>query len=313
MSPPCFPKDRQWEEKAKSNWWALSFFAFIYRFSSHPLRLIRSYLTLLYCAFHPPSSLLSSKELCLATMRMIDLANQRGTLGFIDTATDVDCGRDVRFRRSFRSFMECVVPCCGLQTSDDSDSTTTSTPCTAEATAGSGATVIGTFFGHRRGRISFCIQDSPARNSSSSSSSPLLLLEFAVPTSYLAGEMQHGFLRITLECSRRGGAPAGGRGRPLFEVPVWSMYCNGRKVGYAVRRQAGSGDAAVLKMMRSVSAGAGVLPVGPKGGGVDGDGDLLYLRAGFERVVGSPDSESFHMINPAGSSGQELSIFLLRS
>lgn len=238
-------------------------------------------------------------------MRMIDLADQRGPLGVIDTATDVECVRDVRFRRSFRSLMECVVPCCGLQTSDDSKSL--STACASESAQGSptSTTVTGTFFGYRRGRVSFCLQDN-TRNSS-----PLLLLEFAVPTSYLAREMQYGFLRITLECNRRGGA-AGGGGGPLFEVPVWSMYCNGRKVGYAVRRQAGSGDVAALKLMRSVSAGAGVLPVGRKGG-VDGDGDLLYLRAGFERVVGSADSESLHMINPVGSSGQELSIFLLRS
>lgn len=62
-------------------------------------------------------------------------------------------------------------------------------------------------------------------------------------------------------------------------------------------------DMAIFKTMRSVSVGAGVLP----------DGDLMYLRASFERVSGSVDSESFHMINPVGSTGQELSIFLLRS
>lgn len=68
-------------------------------------------------------------------------------------------------------------------------------------------------------------------------------------------------------------------------------------------------DVAVLKLMQSVSVGAGVLPL-PTGEA----GDLLmYLRASFERVVGSADSESFHMINPVGSSGQELSVFLLRS
>ncbi|KAK4743981.1 hypothetical protein SAY87_010293 [Trapa incisa] len=245
-------------------------------------------------------------------MRMIDLANQRGPLGVIDTPTAVECGREVRFRRSFRSLVECVVPCCGLQTSDDTDSL--STLSTAESSHGSPtptptpttSTVTGTFFGYRKGRVSFCLQDVTR------SSSPLLLLDFAVPTSYLAREMQHGFLRITLECNRHAGPSGGGGGGPLFEVPVWSMYCNGRKVGYAMRRQVSGGDAAVLRLMRSVSAGAGVLPVTPKDGEA-GDGDLLYLRAGFERVVGSIDSESFHMINPVGSSGQELSIFLFRS
>ncbi|KAK4804691.1 hypothetical protein SAY86_004508 [Trapa natans] len=244
-------------------------------------------------------------------MRMIDLADQRGPLGVINTPTDVECSREVRFRRSFRSLVECVVPCCGLLTSEDTDSHSTAS--TVESSPGSPtptapSIVTGTFFGYRKGRVSFCLQDNTR------SSSPLLLLDFAVPTSYLAREMQHGFLRITLECNRRTGmssAVRGGAGA-LFEVPVWSMYCNGRKVGYAVRRQVAGGDVTVLRLMRSVSAGAGVIPVGPKGGEA-GDGDLLYLRAGFDRVVGSADSESFHMINPVGSSGQELSIFLLRS
>lgn len=70
-------------------------------------------------------------------------------------------------------------------------------------------------------------------------------------------------------------------------------------------------DAAVLRLMRSVSVGAGVLPA--EGKAEEDTGDLMYLRASFERVIGSGDSESFHMINPVGSSGQELSVFLLRS
>lgn len=87
------------------------------------------------------------------------------------------------------------------------------------------------------------------------------------------------------------------------------MYCNGRKVGYAVRRQMSEDDAAIFKLMQSVSVGAGVVPRETK----SGSGDLLYLRASFERVIGSVDSESFHMINPVGSTGQQLSIFLLRT
>lgn len=81
-------------------------------------------------------------------------------------------------------------------------------------------------------------------------------------------------------------------------------------MGFAIRRQTTVSDMAVLKLMQSVSVGAGVLPVSPKS---EEEGDLMYLRASFERVIGSADSESFHMINPIGSSGQELSIFLLRT
>ncbi|EEF52939.1 protein MIZU-KUSSEI 1 [Ricinus communis] len=221
---------------------------------------------------------------------MIDLGNQRGSLSIIDTPTSVDCGREVRFRRSFRSLVECMVPCCGFQPSDsfapDTDSTHAST-------------LTGTFFGYRKGRVSFCLQDDTR-------TSPLLLLEFAVPTAYLAREMQYGLLRIALECDRQKERSSS---CSLFNVPVWSMYCNGRKVGFAIRRQMTVSDVGVLKMMQSVSVGAGVLPVPPK----SQDGDLMYLRASFERVIGSADSESFHMINPIGSSGQELSIFMLRS
>jgi uncharacterized protein (TIGR01570 family) len=43
------------------------------------------------------------------------------------------------------------------------------------------------------------------------------------------------------------------------------------------------------------------------------EGELMYMRATYERVVGSSDSESFHMINPEGSTGQQLNVFLLWS
>ncbi|XVF74036.1 hypothetical protein PTKIN_Ptkin13bG0029300 [Pterospermum kingtungense] len=207
----------------------------------------------------------------------------------MDTATSVECGREVRFRRSFRSLVECMVPCCGFQpsvlVSNDNESTHVSS-----------STVTGTFFGYRKGRVSFCLQDDTR-------GSPLLLLEFTVPTAYLAREMQYGLLRIALECDKH--KERCSTTCSLYNVPVWSMYCNGRKVGFAIRRQMSVNDAAVLKLMQSVSVGAGVLP--------EEDGDLMYLRASFERVIGSADSESFHMLNPVGSSGQEFSIFLLRS
>ena len=53
----------------------------------------------------------------------------------------------------------------------------------------------------------------------------------------------------------------------------------------------------------------GVLPGIEEGGG---EGEVMFMRARFERVVGSKDSEAFYMINPDGVGGPELSIFLLR-
>lgn len=134
--------------------------------------------------------------------------------------------------------------------------------------------------------------------------------------------MQYGLLRIALvECERRHDVKQ--ENGSLFSVPLWSVFLNGRKIGFANRRIATESDVMVLKLMQSVSAGAGVLPsVSTKGGSprkkeCEDDkiyDQRMYLRAKFERVNGSVDSESFHMINPDGSSsGQELSIFLLRS
>lgn len=99
---------------------------------------------------------------------------------------------------------------------------------------------------------------------------------------------------------------------------MWTMYCNGRKCGYAHSRECTDSDWHVLSTVQSVSVGAGVIPVVADVGGrkmsaaAAGEGELLYMRAKFERVVGSRDSEAFYMMNPDGNGGPELSIFLLR-
>ncbi|EMS57951.1 hypothetical protein TRIUR3_29944 [Triticum urartu] len=72
-------------------------------------------------------------------------------------------------------------------------------------------------------------------------------------------------------------------------------------------------DWRVLRALEPVSMGAGVIPASCGGG----EGDVMYMRARFERVVGSRDSEAFYMINPdsgsnANSVGPELSVYLLR-
>ena len=87
------------------------------------------------------------------------------------------------------------------------------------------------------------------------------------------------------------------------------MYCNGRKVGYAVKRRPSKADMDALRLMSSVFVGAGMI----SGKELDHDDELMYLRANFERVRGSSDSETFHLIDPDGNIGQELSIFFFRS
>lgn len=262
---------------------------------------------------------------------MVDLGSQRGPIGLhiMDTATSLDC-HEVRFRRTLiRSLIECMVPaCCSFRPmlSDYSSSSSSSssidssefTSSFSRSTSTNASTVTGTFFGFRKGRVSFCLQDG-------TKSSPLLLLELGIPTSYLAKEMQYGLLRIALvECERRQ-SHAKQVNASLFTVPLWSVFFNGRKIGFAKRRVATESDVRVLKMMQSVSVGAGVLPSVSTKCGSTGEKEYeddknkcvdekMYMRAKFKRVSGSKNSESFHMINPEGSSScQELSIFLLRS
>lgn len=86
------------------------------------------------------------------------------------------------------------------------------------------------------------------------------------------------------------------------------MYCNGRKTGYGMKKVCSESDKEVLRLLQAVSMGAGVLPTEIEGA----EGELMYMRARFERVVGSKDSEAFYMINPDGTGGPELSIFLVR-
>ncbi|CAN6309482.1 unnamed protein product [Urochloa humidicola] len=96
--------------------------------------------------------------------------------------------------------------------------------------------------------------------------------------------------RIVLEYQRQW-APAVAAPGALLASPKWLVYCNGRRAGYAARREAPSdAEGWVLEKLRAVTAGAGRLP----GGGVE------YLRGRFERIVGSSDAESFHLMEPIG-------------
>ncbi|CAN6233756.1 unnamed protein product [Urochloa humidicola] len=170
-----------------------------------------------------------------------------------------------------------------------------------------GSCVTGTIFGRRRGRVHVALQTDPR-------SAPVLLVEMAAySTGALVREMSSGLVRLALE-SEKAPLPAGEKRRGLLEEPTWRAYCNGRKCGFAVRRECGADDWRVLGAVEPVSVGAGVLPddVSSGGGGGAEEGDLMYMRARFERVVGSRDSEAFYMMNPDGSGGPELSIYLLR-
>nr|CAB3470472.1 unnamed protein product [Digitaria exilis] len=177
---------------------------------------------------------------------------------------------------------------------------------------GMGSSVTGTIFGRRRGRVHLALQTDPR-------APPALMVELAAySTGALVREMASGLVRLALECEKKPSPPQQTTGdhhnqrRPaLVEEATWRAYCNGRKCGYAVRRECGADEWRVLRAVEPVSVGAGVLP--DSGGSSGGEGDLMYMRANFERVVGSRDSEAYYMVNPDGAGGgPELSIYLLR-
>lgn len=228
-----------------------------------------------------------------------------GATTISNSVTTVDCQKQVRSWRLLRSLMEFLIPSCNCTFVDDPEIKQEeylqryNSPKSSFNTSSS--VITGTIFGYRRGKVSFCIQ------TGTKSSSPVLILELAVPTTVLAREMQGGNLRIALECTTQGHANSDSQS--LLSMPVWTMYCNGRKVGFAVRRIASRGDVEALKLLSSVVVGAGVI----KGNELGRDDELMYLRASFNRVCGSSHSESFHLIDPEGNTGQELSIFFFRS
>ncbi|XP_066326951.1 protein MIZU-KUSSEI 1-like [Miscanthus floridulus] len=185
-----------------------------------------------------------------------------------------------------------------------------------------------TLFGHRRGRLSLAIHEDTR-------CPPAFLIELPMLAAALHREMATGTVRLALESdTARGVGSSSRRRRPLLEEYVWAVYCNGRSAGYAIRRKDASDDERhVLRLLRGVSMGAGVLPPPPDEragaaaratpGSACPDGELTYMRARVERVVGSKDSEAFYMINPddgsgnaaarGGDSAPELSVFFVRN
>lgn len=198
--------------------------------------------------------------------------------------------RPAKFFQLFRSFfrsLPIITPSCTL-------------PALPDRRRPRGAKVTGTLFGYRSGRVSLSLQDNPR-------CLPSLVLELAMQTSFIQKEMSLGMVRLALECDKR---PTEKERMELLEEPLWTMYCNGKKSGFGVKREATEDDLKVMELLMHVSMGAGVLPGNSD---VEGpDGELTYMRAYFELVVGSRDSETLYMLGPDGNSGPELTIFFVR-
>nr|GEX15872.1 hypothetical protein [Tanacetum cinerariifolium] len=170
-----------------------------------------------------------------------------------------------------------------------------------------GPRVVGTLFGSRQGHVYLTFQKNPT-------SQPAFLIELQTPISNLVKEMASGLVRIALECDKQEDKIKKlSNSRRLLEEPVWRTYCNGKKCGFAMKRECGEKEWRVLKAVEPISMGAGVLPPEKIGACKDEEGDeIMYMRAKFERVMGSRDSEAFYMMNPDSNGAHELSVYLLR-
>ncbi|PWA48182.1 hypothetical protein CTI12_AA494330 [Artemisia annua] len=223
--------------------------------------------------------------------------------------TTVECHKQVRSWRLLRSILEILIQACTCTLVEKPEFEDDDHPIKPYHHRRSSSLVFpttttnitGTIFGSRNGKVNFCIQTNPK------SQTPTLLLELTISTTFLAREMKNGHLRIALECSNEHEAS---RDKSILGMPLWTMYCNGKKVGFAFKRKPSFTDINVLKHMEMVHVGAGIV----KGKDVQREDDIMYLRGNFKRVSGKSinQSETFHMIDPEGNIGQELSIFFFR-
>ncbi|EYU30961.1 hypothetical protein MIMGU_mgv1a018910mg [Erythranthe guttata] len=207
--------------------------------------------------------------------------------GGTTTITTVDCQKQVHSWRLLRSIARLLLPTCNCTTSQEnnqeasllkkykkyssvSSSTTTTTT----------ATITGTLFG---GSIRFafeCKANNNINNNNNNNNN---------------NDIDYYYSSSSSSSS------------PLLAMPLWTMYFNGKKIGFAVKKKPSTADNEVLKKIEKIGVGAGITRV---------EDDVMYLRGKFERFHGSANSESFHLIdNDDGNDniGQELSFYFLRS
>ncbi|MED6132215.1 hypothetical protein PIB30_017068 [Stylosanthes scabra] len=252
-------------------------------------------------------------------------------MGTVVVTTSVDCQKQVRSWSLLRSLIHLIIPVCTTSTiQDKQEEKEKETPQHNNkehiqnnkhyyhyyySLSSSTTTITATIFGyrHNKGKVSFCIENN------SDSANPILLLELAIPTTTLAKEMRRGGVRILLESSSS--LLGCNNTTSLFSTPLWTIYCNGKKVGYAVKRKPTKTDLQALHLMRSVAVGTGVVTIKELINKDEDDDEeeekankvITYLKGDFRRVRGSRDSESFHLIDPDGDLDQELSLFFFRS
>lgn len=227
------------------------------------------------------------------------------------------CGRPMMQAGACRIAAPSSRPAAAAAAAPSSDSSSLLTQLIASSSFGGAASsrrrLTGTLFGYRDGRVSLSLQQNARCQ-------PTLVVELALPTHALLRELgAHAGARIVLEVEKRAeqGTADGNEAIAttdhdgwVLEELMWTMFCNGKRVGYAVRRDPTEEDIAVLETLWAVSMGGGVLPGRSD---MDGpDGEMAYMRGSFEHTVGSRDSESLYMVGPPGGDCPELAIFFVR-
>uniref|UniRef100_A0A0D9WA49 DUF617 domain-containing protein n=1 Tax=Leersia perrieri TaxID=77586 RepID=A0A0D9WA49_9ORYZ len=166
--------------------------------------------------------------------------------------------------------------------------------------------MTGTLFGYRDGRVALSLQENPRCH-------PTLVVELALPTHALLRDLgATAGARIVLESEKKHDHHHGHDEGWVLEEAMWTMYCNGKRVGYAARRGPTEDDIAVLETLWAVSMGGGVLPGMTSSSDNVDDGEMAYMRGCFEHVIGSKDSESLYMVGPHGGDCPELAVFFVR-
>ncbi|KAL5215525.1 hypothetical protein ABZP36_006926 [Zizania latifolia] len=175
--------------------------------------------------------------------------------------------------------------------------------------------MTGTLFGYREGRIALSLQENPR-------CLPTLVVELPLPTHAMLRELgTTAGARIVLETEKHaadGDVEDGGACKRreengwVLDEPIWTMFCNGKRVGYAVRRDPTDDDITVLETLWAVSMGGGVLPGMSSDMDRSDDGEMAYMRGFFEHAIGSRDSESLYMVGPHGGDCPELAVFFVR-
>ncbi|XP_074579056.1 protein MIZU-KUSSEI 1-like [Curcuma longa] len=203
-------------------------------------------------------------------------------------------GGESRWRRAFSWFADALfLPCKPFFSFPHSNSPAFAS--TATSPSAVAAHVAGTFFcrPHESDhRVTLCLQQAP-------DAGPVII---DLP---IGARELNGAGRIALECDRLRWAG------PLLEAPRWAVRCGGRRAGFGGPRPATGAEARALEALKAVTSGAGRLPPPPPPSGRRGE-SFAYVRGNFERVVGSADSESYHLVDPTGSLGLQLSLFFLR-